>query len=173
MDGFNNGEITIESIKSSIFSTVVSSAMDDIISNVLDASKVKDSITDLMDAIEDGDTSSLEDLGNILAENINSELDKSKDSIQILMDLLAEMTGENTEPIVFFDESDLKSINKTVADLKDFKVTTDSLSSETKTVKRIEIEIIGSGLTEAELKAVAEKVAEVTKTEVVSVARFI
>ena len=173
MDGFNDGEITLASIKSSIFSTVVNSAMEDIISSVLDTSKVKDSITDLMDAIEDGDISSLEDLGNILAENVNSELDKSKDSIQILMDLLDEMSGKNKAPIVFFDENDLDSINQTFTELENFKLTTNSLSSETQVNKRLTIEIIGGGLTKQELEAVAEKIAEVTKTEVISTSRYI
>ena len=173
MDGFNNGDITVEDIKSSIFSTVVDSAMNDIISNVLDADEVKDSITALMDAIEDGDVSSLEELGNSLANNINSELSTSIDSIQTLMDLLEEMTGDNTEPIVFFDENDLDSIKQTVVDLENFKLTTDSLNSETQVNKRLTIEIIGGGLTAQELEAVATEVGKIAKVETISTSRYI
>ena len=83
------------------------------------------------------------------------------------MGLLDKYSGENSDPIVFFDESNLESIQQSIKDYQDFSIQTKGLSSSVETTKRIEITISASGrLTDAELKAIAQQVSEEVGLEV-------
>ena len=114
-----------------------------------------------------GDTTLLESLGISLTDSINAGLDESSATIEYLMGLLDKYSGENTDPIVFFDESNLESIQQSMKDYQDFSIKTTGLSSSVETTKRIEITISASGsLTDVELKAIAQQVSEEVGLEV-------
>jgi len=167
MDGFNDGDITEADIKNSIFSTIVEQAMTDIIDNIMSKNGVTSIVTQIADALQSGDTTLLESLGISLTDSINAGLDESSATIEYLMGLLDKYSGENTDPIVFFDESNLESIQQSMKDYQDFSIKTTGLSSSVETTKRIEITISASGsLTDAELKAIAQQVSEEVGLEV-------
>ena len=167
MDGFNDGDITEVDIKNSIFSTIVEQAMTDIIDNIMSKDGITSIVTQIADALQSGDTTSLESHGISLTDSINAGLDESSATIEYLMGLLDKYSGENTDPIVFFDESNLESIQQSMKDYQDFSIKTTGLSSSVETTKRIEITISASGsLTDAELKAIAQQVSEEVGLEV-------
>lgn len=167
MDGFNDGDITEADIKNSIFSTIVEQAMTDIIDNIMSKNGVTSIVTQIVDALQSGDTAVLESLGISLTDSINAGLDESSATIEYLMGLLDKYSGENTDPIVFFDESNLESIQQSMKDYQDFSIQTKGLSSSVETTKRIEITISASGsLTDVELKAIAQQVSEEVGLEV-------
>ena len=74
MDGFNNGDITETDIKNSIFSTIVEQAMTDIIDNIMSKNGVTSIVTQIVDALQSGDTAVLESLGISLSDSINAGL---------------------------------------------------------------------------------------------------
>lgn len=167
MDGFNDGDITEADIKNSIFSTIVEQAMTDIIDNIMSKNGVTSIVTQIVNALQSGDTAVLESLGISLTDSINAGLDESSATIEYLMGLLDKYSGENTDPIVFFDESNLESIQQSMKDYQDFSIQTKGLSSSVETTKRIEITISASGsLTNVELKAIAQQISEEVGLEV-------
>ena len=162
MDGFNNGEITTQDIQNSIFSTIVQQAMSDIIDSIMDKNGISGIVTEIIDALEDGDISALESLGLALTDSVNAGLDEASSTIEYLLGLIDKYSGTNSDPIVFFDESNLESIQNTIKNLEGFSIETTGLSSTTKTTRRVEIVISSdnSNLSDEALKKIASQISK-------------
>lgn len=173
MEGFNDGEITEESIKNSIFGNVVDKAMASIIAKATDSKGVQDAMTALMNAVKNGDIKNIEELGGLLEDNITNELGKSNEEIKILMDLMNKLKNNSKSAIVFFDENNVKFLENNLKDLENFTIETKGINSTATSVRKIEISITTDGsLSKDEVEAIAEKVANEAKVEV-SIGRII
>lgn len=173
MEGFNDGEITEESIKNSIFGNVVDRAMAGIIAKATDSKGVQDAMTALMNAVKNGDIKNIEELGGLLEDNITNELSNSNEEIKILMDLMNKLKNNSKSPIIFFDENNVKFLENNLKDLENFTIETKGINSTATSVRKIEISITTDGsLSKDEVEAIAEKVANEAKVEV-SIGRII
>jgi TP901 family phage tail tape measure protein len=139
MDGFNNKDIDVNSIKNSIFSTIVETGMAGIIESINSSPEVSKAIADMMNAISAGDFTSIEALGESLAEIVGMNVDEQSEKIQLLMDLIDGISGKNTQPLVFFDEMNIKNMEDAMLKFDKFSLETKALEGADPNVRRLEI----------------------------------
>ncbi len=171
-DGFNNGEITKEDIANSIVGEVIDTTLSEMISTILEDSKIKDSINQIIKDANSNNLNAQEENINSLVDLIMEQVDSLSDEIDMLNNLKEEFYGASENPIVFFDENNLETIQKTLEDSKNFSLTTKGLESDIVTTRILKVEVSGDdNISDETIKKIVEEIR--TFADEVSTSRFI
>lgn len=171
-DGFNNGEITKEDIANSIVGEVIDTTLSEMISTILEDSKIKDSINQIIKDANSNNLNAQEENINSLVDLIMEQVDSLSDEIDMLNNLKEEFYGASENPIVFFDENNLETIQKTLEDSKNFSLTTKGLESDMVTTRILKVEVSGDdNISDETIKKIVEEIR--TFADEVSTSRFI